>query len=213
LLDRLRVSHPFVTRALRMPRRRTAAHASIFPLGSLRLNKGMMVMVGCVVGAGVLFYTSTGSSAARPTGASPTPRPERTAEVAHSGKTVTPAQPGTTPAPSATPAQARLTLAQVRNLPRPFTPPVLAGGGPQPSGPAQPATQPDATETPAPAETPAASTPPPGGPPSEGPPPPAVPTASAPPTTTPSVPWWALPTPPPLPPYPDAGVAPKPPSE
>ncbi len=170
-----------------------------------------MVLVGCVVGAGVLFYTTTGSSAARPTATpSPTAAAHETPEIAHSGKTPKPVDHETTPTVAASPTQVRLTLAQVRSLPRPFVPPAATGGSFQP--PAAPA----ATEPPAAAETPtpAQTTPTPGTPPSEDPPatatqPPQVPTA----TPTAPFPWWDIPTPPPLPPHPDAGVAPNPPSE
>jgi hypothetical protein len=178
------------------------------------VNTGMLVLVGGFVGAGVLFYTSSGSSAARPE-MSPTPAPHETQEIAHSGKTPKASPTVTvveTPGATPTPTPPRLTLAQVFALPRPSVaaPPGGSYSGPlvppvatePPSGP----TSPPPTPTPQKTATPVA-------PPSEQP----GAHTPAPPTPTP-VPTvrqnpWPIPTPPPLPPYPDAALQPDPPSE
>ena len=173
------------------------------------MNTGMFVLIGGVVGAGVLFYTSSGGNAARPI-ESPTPAAQQTQELAHSGKT--PKASSTvseTPGPSATPTPPRLTLAQVFSLPRPAVPTAVAntgGGGPswQPSTP-----QPTAVSA-SPTPTPTVTVP---APPSEAP---SAPTPIAPTPTPTPYPYrdpWSIPTPPPLPPYPDAGLEPDPPSE
>ncbi len=176
------------------------------------MNTGILVLVGGVVGAGVLFYTSSSGSAARPEIA-PTPAPHETQELAHSGKTPK-ASPTTTatsetPGVTATPTPPRLTLAQVFALPRPVVPTVVvstgAGGPSWQPAPPQP-TEPNPTPTATPTHPVAA-------PPSEAP---STPTAIAripTPTPTPYRDPWSVPTPPTLPPYPDAGLEPAPPSE
>ncbi|MGE0599085.1 MAG: hypothetical protein AB7J35_08445 [Dehalococcoidia bacterium] len=176
------------------------------------MNIGMLVLVGGVVGAGVLFYTSSGGSAARPE-ATPATAAHETQELAHSGKTPKPSPTDApeTPDPSATPTPPRLTLAQVFALPRPAIPtPAGSSAGGYPSWVPSEAT-PTSTSSPAPATpTPAKTV---AVPPSEAP---STPTP-IPPTPTPTpYPYqdpWSIPTPPPLPPYPDAGLEPDPPSE
>ncbi|MGE3073693.1 MAG: hypothetical protein AB7O30_03615 [Dehalococcoidia bacterium] len=176
------------------------------------MNTGMLVLVGGVVGAGVLFYTSSSGGAARPE-LTPTPAAQETQELAHSGKTPKPSPTAVpeTPDPSATPTPPRLTLAQVFALPRPAIPTPAgsaAGGNPSWVPPtAQPtSSSPLPTGTPTPTTTLAV-------PPSEAPstptPIPATPTPTPPPYQDP----WSIPTPPPLPPYPDAGLEPHPPGE
>lgn len=177
------------------------------------MNTGMLILVGGFVGAGVLFYTSSSGTAARPE-ASPTPAPHETQELAHSGKTpkATPTSVPQTPDPSATPTPPRLTLAQVFSLPRPVLPSSGSNaGGSGPAGQPPPAQPTDPTPgTPTPTATPT-----PVLPPSEAP---SSPTATSTPVVPNPTPYpyqdpWTVPTPPPLPPYPDAGLEPDPPSE
>lgn len=116
------------------------------------MNKGTIVLLGSVLGAGALVYQgTTGGSAARPT-ATATPAVQETVEIAHSGKTV---KPAASPSPAITPLLTsipKLTLDQIRALPRPGSPSNgTTGNGPshlpsEPAGPAGPSATPaDAT--------------------------------------------------------------------
>lgn len=180
------------------------------------MNTGMLVLVGGFVGAGVLFYTSAGGNAARPA-VSPSPVAHETQELAHSGKTpkASPTAAGTA-APTATPTPPRLTLAQVFSLPRPAAvlPPTNSHGTVPGNGgyPPQAAEPPAAPATPLPT-APVTTIPPPATPPSEQPGPPSATPTPPPPVTTVHPYPWPIPTPPTLPPYPDAALEPYPSSE
>ncbi len=177
--------------------------------GDSALNKGTIVLVGCALGTGGLFYMSTGAEASRPVTPAATPTLAAPRELAHSATTPKPGASPTAPAteePTSTATQQPLTLTQVRGLPRP------PGFAPSPSSssgtyiPPSETTAPPNTEVPTGATTPTAT--------------PALPIS----TVTPSAPTptprpaptqhpWPLPVPPTLPPYPDAGTAPRPPTE
>ncbi|GMV84341.1 MAG: hypothetical protein AMXMBFR80_01990 [Dehalococcoidia bacterium] len=165
------------------------------------MNSSTFVLVGALVATAAIVYQGTMA------GASQRPTEPGTAatstELAHSQTRGTTPAPHTTPTPAVVAAKTpalKLTLDQVRQLPRPVGPTPSAGHMP----PAYPAT----TSTPAPAASPA--------PPSEVPAIPAGPAATAAPATpaptaTPNP--WDIPTPPPLPPPPDNWVVPYPPTE
>ncbi len=178
------------------------------------MNKGTIVLVGCIVGAGGLFYLQTNAGASRPVATDPTAvAASSTPELAHSQttpkKSTSPSVSATVATVTATPPK-QLSLIQVKNLPRPAS----SGSGP---GYVAPSNYPAATEVPqgpaTPAETPASV-------PSAQPTPvvslpseiPTTPTP-APATPAPNPNPWPIATPPTLPPYPDAGLAPIPPSE
>jgi hypothetical protein len=161
------------------------------------VKSSTLILVGAFVATGAIVYQGTMAGASQRPAQSPA-EPAQT-ELAHSqSRTPTPAASVTaTPAVVAakTPAL-KLTLDQVRQLPRPA--PVFGGYSPPASlPPAAEPTEPPPSEVPA---TPAAT------------PPPATPVASGP-TPTPTADPWDIPTPPPFPPPPDNWVQPGPPTE
>ena len=189
------------------------------------MNKGTIVLVGCALGAGALFYLNSNAGASRPATAGATPSAAATKEVAHSQttpKTTATAHASTTPKPTATPTPMKLTITQAKNLPRPagtsFALPGDGGSGGSYRPPTEPAGGAAAEPTETPTPSPSSSTPTPAAPqpapPSESPATPTPPAASTPfPTPTLNPNPWPIPTPPTLPPYPDPQLAPKPPSE
>lgn len=185
------------------------------------MNKGTIVLVGCILGAGALFYMKTSAGAARPTAPDPAATVTPTKELAHSQATpratATSAR-SSTPGATATPTPLKLTLVQAKNLPRPIATLPAASGYPGSGGyasPGEPPAEPVATETPSPDATLPGATTVPGSPPSEQPstptPLPSTPIPTPAPTQNPNP--WPIPTPPTLPPYPDGGLSPNPPSE
>lgn len=167
------------------------------------MNSSTFILVGALVATGAIVYQGTMA------GASQRPTEQATAatstELAHSQTRSATPTPHATSTPSVISAKTpalKLTLDQVRQLPRPAGPPQSVGHIP----PAYPAS----TSTPPPAVSPAA--------PSEVPATPAQPTATAAPATPTPTPTatpnpWDIPTPPPLPPPPDNWVVPYPPTE
>lgn len=181
---------------LRYPNRHSRATAIRFerppsPADTHYVGASTFVLVGCLVAAGGLAYVGTRHSSAANTLAG-TPAVE--------AATISPAPPTApaelpirlTPTPSATPI--RLTLAQVRALPR--TASTVPRHAPLPVSPGAPAPTRSAAPAPPPAETPASS-PPTTAQPS---PPPATSTPS--PATSPTPDWRATPPLPPPPYYP-----------
>lgn len=200
--------HRFVT----LPLRGVVRFVPMPTWGDSALNKGTMVLVGCALGAGGLFYMSTGAGASRPTEPVETPPAVATKELAHSAATPKASRSPsstTTAKPAATATQQPLSLVQVRNLPRPFPTSAPSSGGSgnfiprSESTPTPTAETEDPLPTPTASLTPATATPVPAT--STPAPPTPIPTS----TQNP----WPLPVPPTLPPYPDAGTAPKPPTE
>lgn len=185
------------------------------------MNKSTIVLVGCVLGAGAMFYLKTSAGAARPAAIGPAEAATATGELAHSQTapraTATSAR-SSTPGTAATPTPLKLTLVQAKNLPRPMAilpaVPGYSGAGGHAS-PGEPPAEPVATETPVPDATSPGTSNVPGSPPSEQPPTstplPSTPTPTAATTLNPNP--WPIPTPPTLPPYPDGGLSPNPPSE
>lgn len=163
------------------------------------MNSSTFILVGALVATGAIVYQGTMA------GASQRPTEQATAatstELAHSQTRSATPTPHATSTPSVISAKTpalKLTLDQVRQLPRPAGPPQSVGHIP----PAYPAST---------------STPPPAAP-SEVPATPAQPTATAAPATPTPTPTatpnpWDIPTPPPLPPPPDNWVVPYPPTE
>lgn len=185
------------------------------------MNKGTIVLVGCALGAGALFYLNSNADASRPVAADVTPAATATKEVAHSQ--TTPKPTGTsaaqsTPKATATPTPLKLTITQAKNLPRPAATTFALPGNGRSGGSYRAPTEPPAnggpSETPTATSTPSLTASPPAGPPSESPGTPTPPPTSTPlPTPTPNPNPWPIPTPPTLPPYPDPNLAPNPPSE
>jgi hypothetical protein len=179
------------------------------------VNKGTIALVGCVMGAGALWYTQQGAVASRPV--APAEDTATTAtELAHSQTTRTPS-PTVKAGSTATPTQQKLTLAQVQGLPRPLATPTQPrfGGGSQPAPGSAPTEPPTASETPSGQPSPTPSPSDTALPPAETPGTPTPTSTPQPPVATPTSPVnpWPIATPPTLPPYPDAGVSGKPPSE
>ncbi len=161
------------------------------------MKSSTFILVGAFVATGAIVYQGTMAGASQ--------RP--TVPVAEAGETELARSQSRTPTPAPTAAASpavvaaktpalKLTLDQVRQLPRP----VPLFGGYYPPASAPPASDPTVappSEVPA---TPAAA------------PPPATATAGPPPST-PAPDPWDIPTPPPLPPAPDNWFQPGPPTE
>mgnify|MGYP000914055378 CR=1 FL=1 len=191
------------------------------PWGSC-VNKGTIVLVGCALGAGALFYLNSSAGASRPASPDATPSATATKELAHSQTTPKPSSTAgvsTTPKATATPTPMKLTITQAKNLPRPaattFALPGNGGSGGSYHAPTEPsggASEPSETPAPSsPTPSPVATLP---APPSEAPAT-ATPVATSTPipTPTPNPNPWPIPTPPTLPPYPDGNLSAKAPSE
>ncbi len=200
-------------RALRLP----------IPNSGGPVKPGVIILAGACIASGAIAYHGTMAGASGRPIESPSTPAATEPELAHSAAQKTTPEPHgvddphPTPDAHATPSvvaattpAVRLTLDQVRQLPRPPVAPSSAYIPPASS-------YPSARTTPAPSPAGEPGEPPPA----EDPPPtpvPSTPTASpspAPPTPTPSpVPNpWNIPTPPPFPPHPDGWIQPLPPSE
>ncbi len=165
------------------------------------MNSGTFILVGALVATGAIVYHGTMAGASqRPL--EPTATATSTELARSQTHSATPDSRATATPPlaaAATPAL-RITLDQVRRLPRPVAPPASVGY--------LPPTYPVATSTPSPTASPE--------PPSEVPSTPGTPTATPTlaipmPTATPEP--WNIPTPPPLPSPPDNWMVPQPPTE
>lgn len=166
------------------------------------MNANTFILAGALVATAAIVYQGTMA------GASQRPMepgtPATSTELAHSQTRSTTPTPHATATPAVVAAKTpalKLTLDQVRQLPRP------AAASPASAGHIPPA-YPPAASTPVPAASPV----PPSEAPVTPPPPTATPSPATPtPTATPNP--WDIPTPPPLPPPPDNWVVPYPPTE